>query len=71
MTTPLWAFLQPKDAGKERERERGRERGRENGSSVLSAVITLQLYGQNMALQGTLLSRQPGFDQVVAECVSH
>ncbi len=66
MTTPLWAFLQPKDT--EKEREGG---GRENHWSVLSAIITLQLYGQNMALQGTLLSRQPGFDQVVVECVSH
>lgn len=69
MTTTLWAFLQPKDT--RRKREGGSEEGGKNNWSVLSAIIILQLYGQNMALQSTLLSRQHSFDQVVAECVSH
>lgn len=55
MTTPLCFFLQPKDTGGgKKEREAGREGEKKNHWSVLSAVIALQLYGQNMALQGTL-----------------
>lgn len=62
MTGLSGAFLQSTDTAEGRKTKK---------LSILSAVITLQLYGQNMSLQGTLLSRMSGFDQVVAQCVSH
>lgn len=39
--------------------------------SVLAAIITRQLHGQNMALRSSLSSSWPRFDYAVGECVSH